>query len=131
MSLNSLIGRDSIVPSHFAEFTASYPKPEVSGRGCGKGRIANRSEQFPSLIDTSFDGPGFRQRVERRKSALGWFGRLLVFQPPGLLRRAAQQELDLRVEAAQIVVRPALDGVQHRGVDPKEERFTIGHDRSY
>ena len=48
-------------------------------------------------------------------------------QRPDLLGRPAQEELDLRVQAAQIVVRPALDGVQHGGIDAKEERFTFGH----
>jgi hypothetical protein len=31
---------------------------------------------------------------------------------PGLLDRPAQEELNLCIEAAQIVVRPALDGFQ-------------------
>jgi len=46
---------------------------------------------------------------------------------PGLLDRAAQEELDLRIEAAQIVVRPALDGFQQGRVDTKQKRFTFGH----
>ena len=74
--------------------------------------------------------------VERRESALASrgftaFWRAFVFAVASrLLGRPAQEELDLRVEAAQIVVRPALDGVQHGGIDAKEERFAIGHDRT-
>ena len=45
-----------------------------------------------------------------------------------LLEGAAQEELDLRVEAAQIVVRPALDGLQQGWINTKQERFTVGHD---
>ena len=80
--------------------------------------------------------------VERRDSVFrraafapippsGFFGAtarqvLVLFQSPRLLGRAAQEELDLRVQAAQIVVRPALDGVQHGGVDTKEKRLALG-----
>jgi hypothetical protein len=46
----------------------------------------------------------------------------------GLLEGPAQQELDLRVEAAQIVVRPPLDGLQQRRIDTKQEGFPIRHD---
>ena len=44
-----------------------------------------------------------------------------------LLEGAAQEELDLRVEAAQIVVRPALDGLQQGWINTKQERFSISH----
>ena len=50
-----------------------------------------------------------------------------VLQAAGLLGRPAQEELDLRVEAAQIVVRPALDGVQHRRIDAKEKGLSVYH----
>jgi len=45
-----------------------------------------------------------------------------------LLEGAAQEELDLRIEAAQIVVRPALDRLQQGRVDTKQEGFPIRHD---
>jgi hypothetical protein len=48
-----------------------------------------------------------------------------------LLGRPAQEELDLRVEAAQIVVRPALDGIQHGWIDTKQERFAVGQLSAY
>ena len=88
----------------------------------------NQLAQIRSLMNTSFGAAGFRHAVERRELALGRLGRPLFFQSPRLLGGAAQEELDLRIEAAQIVVRPALDGVQHRWVDAKEERLAIGHD---
>jgi hypothetical protein len=43
------------------------------------------------------------------------------------LNGPAQDELDLRVEAAQIVVRPALERVQQGRVDTKKKRLTLGH----
>ena len=49
------------------------------------------------------------------------------FFAAGLLDRPAQEELNLRVEAAQIVVRPALDGLQHGGVDAKQKGFAVSH----
>jgi hypothetical protein len=45
----------------------------------------------------------------------------------GLLEGAAQEELDLRVQAAQIVVRPALDGLQQGCINAKQERFSVSH----
>jgi hypothetical protein len=45
----------------------------------------------------------------------------------GLPERPAQEELDLRIETAQIVVRPALDGLQQRRIDSKQEGFPFGH----
>ena len=53
---------------------------------------------------------------------------LLFLVSSGLLQRAAQEELDLRIEAAQIVVRPALDLLQQGRIDTKQEGFTIRHD---
>ena len=93
---------------------------------------------------TSVEGDGFRQTGERRKftverrgrarwlpggaAARRVFRRLVFFQPAGLLGGAPQDELDLRVEAAQIIVRPALHGVEHGRIDTKQERLAIGHD---
>jgi hypothetical protein len=51
--------------------------------------------------------------------------RLLV--AAGLLEGAAQEELDLPVQGAQIVVRPALDGLQHRWINPQQEWFSVSH----
>ena len=45
----------------------------------------------------------------------------------GPAQRLAQDELDLRVEAAQIIVRPALHRVEHGAVDPQEERLPLRH----
>src|SRR3546814_3232046 len=62
-------------------------------------------------------------------SVCSWFAFLLsccggVFlrQPAGLAQRVAQHVLDLRVEAAQLIVGPAL-----RGGDRKSNRLTSSH----
>jgi len=47
--------------------------------------------------------------------------------PPRLLERPPQQELDLPVQAAQVIVGPTLDGVEHLAIDAKQERFAFGH----
>jgi hypothetical protein len=41
---------------------------------------------------------------------------------------AAQHELDLPVQAAQIVARPAFQRLEHVGIDPKEKRPPLAHD---
>jgi len=46
---------------------------------------------------------------------------------PGLLEGPAQEELDLPVQAAQIIVRPTLDGLQQRWINTKEKWFTVRH----
>ncbi len=43
-------------------------------------------------------------------------------------QRRPQQELDLAVQAAQVVVRPALNGIQHVAIDPKQKGFPVGHE---
>jgi hypothetical protein len=43
------------------------------------------------------------------------------------LQRTPQQELDLAVQAAQIVVCPALNGVENLAIDSQEERLAVGH----
>jgi hypothetical protein len=59
--------------------------------------------------------------------------RVGLFSAPGtrgatcLLDGAAQEELDLPVEAAQIVVRPALDGFQQGSIDTEKKRFPFSH----
>ena len=60
----------------------------------------------------------------RSRQALG--------EPAFLLQHLAQHELDLRVERAQIVVGPALDGVEHLRVDAQQEGLALAHatDRS-
>src|SRR5258706_329284 len=48
-------------------------------------------------------------------------------QPPFLLQHTPEHELDLRVQAPQIVRRPALQGVEDRGIDPQQEGLALGH----
>ena len=47
---------------------------------------------------------------------------------PCVLQRPAEHELDLAVQTAQLVVRPALNGVEHLAVDPEQEWFPFSHD---
>jgi len=49
------------------------------------------------------------------------------WRPPGATQGLAQDELYLRVQAAQIVVRPALHALEHRRVDPKKKGPAIRH----
>jgi hypothetical protein len=46
---------------------------------------------------------------------------------PRLPQRATEQKLDLPVQAPQIVVRPPLDLLQQRWIDPEQERFAFSH----
>lgn len=55
----------------------------------------------------------------------GVFARLR--EPPRALQRIAQDVLDLRVDRTEIVVRPALYGVEQRRFEAKEERLARGH----
>jgi len=52
----------------------------------------------------------------------------LLLQPTRLLDGPAQDELDLPVETAQIIVRPALKRLQQGRVDTKQERLAISHE---
>jgi hypothetical protein len=47
--------------------------------------------------------------------------------PPCLGQRTAQQDLNLRVDAAELVGRPAGQGVVDCGVDPEEDLPTFAH----
>jgi len=44
-----------------------------------------------------------------------------------LSERFSQQEFDLAVQAAQIVVCPPLHSVEHVAIDPKQKRFPFRH----
>jgi hypothetical protein len=46
---------------------------------------------------------------------------------PGVLQRATQDELDLPVQAAQVVVRPALERIEDVPVDAQQKGFTFSH----
>ena len=48
-------------------------------------------------------------------------------QPPGVGERAAQQELDLGVGAAQLVTGPPGQGVMYRRVQPQQHFLTLAH----
>jgi hypothetical protein len=48
-------------------------------------------------------------------------------QPSGVGERAAQQELDLGVGAAQLVTGPPGQGVMDRRVQPQQHALTLAH----
>ena len=48
-------------------------------------------------------------------------------QPPGFGERAAEQELDLRVGAAQLVAGPPGQGVMDGRVEPEQDALAFGH----
>jgi hypothetical protein len=52
-----------------------------------------------------------------------------LLQTARLSKRAAQEKFDLRVQAAQIVVRPALNGLEYLPVDPEQKRLPLSHGR--
>jgi hypothetical protein len=70
--------------------------------------------------------PRFPQSVSARAAAAPRL-RSPVRETAGLPQRVAEQEFDLPVEAAEVVVGPALKRLEERGVDPKQERFAFGH----
>ena len=52
----------------------------------------------------------------------------LLGQALGIGQRLPEEELDLPVQAAQVVVGPALERLQQPGVHPQEEWLPLGHD---
>ena len=46
----------------------------------------------------------------------------------GVLKRLAQDKLDLPVQTTQVVIRPALQAFQEIRIDPEQEWFPLGHD---
>ena len=63
-----------------------------------------------------------------------WFLFLLLFLrvsrfPSSFFQRPTQQKLDLAVQAAQVVVCPALNGLEYVAIDPKQERLALSHGR--
>jgi hypothetical protein len=55
-------------------------------------------------------------------------GGLAPTEPTRLPERPPQEELDLRVEAAQVVVGPPLDGLEDVPLDPDQEGLAVPHD---
>jgi hypothetical protein len=50
-------------------------------------------------------------------------------QPSGVLERAAQQKFDVRVQAPEIVRRPALQSIEGERIESEQERLPVGHAR--
>ena len=73
-----------------------------------------------------YEDQAVRLRLRLRCDRLFPF-RLVGVVAAGLLEGAAQEELDLRIETAQIIVRPALDGLQQSRVNAKQEGFAVSH----
>src|SRR5690606_41031565 len=78
------------------------------------------------------DLPPFPTR--RSSDLIAWCSWLILrvlsvrlLQPACLAQRIAQHVLDLGVEAAQLVVRPALGRRQDLGADAQLERLALGH----
>ena len=61
------------------------------------------------------------------RAAASWKRPRLPWHPAGVLERAAQEELDLRVAASKLVLRPPRDGVVDCRVEPQEDALAIGH----
>jgi len=82
------------------------------------------------LACQQFDKTWRMEVFPRRLAASGCWrgGRVGIFPgPAGLLDGPAQDELDLPVEATQIVVSPALEDLQQRGIDTKKKRLSFSH----
>jgi hypothetical protein len=45
----------------------------------------------------------------------------------GVTKGASQDEFDLPVQAAKVIVRPALQSVEHRPIDAQEKRLAVRH----
>src|SRR2546428_2949668 len=67
-----------------------------------------------------------RRTIPFRRSPLltPWLRR----EATGLLQRAAKQIFDLRVDAPELVARPALQGLVRVRIDPEQVRLLVGHD---
>src|SRR5690606_29384902 len=79
--------------------------------------------------------PATLPRMSSCPDSVVWFvsGSIVAFivagrlQPPGLAQRVAQHVLDLCVEAAQLIVGPALRRRQDLGVDAQRIGLLFGH----
>jgi hypothetical protein len=54
---------------------------------------------------------------------------VVPLEPLRISQHFSQEKFDLAVQAAQIVVCPALNGIQNVLVDPQQERLAIAHGR--
>ena len=91
---------------------------------------ALRSSRSAASVDAA--AAARRERIRRVAERCRLAVRSLSFFdfagfPSPLFQRPPQQKLDLAVEAAQIVVCPALNRVEHIAVDPQQERLSFGH----
>jgi len=80
-------------------------------------------------FDKSRQMEGFWRRLAESglRRVFGLAGVSGRFRAARLLDGPAQDELDLPVEATQIVVRPALEGLQQGRVDTKKKRLSFSH----
>jgi hypothetical protein len=58
------------------------------------------------------------------------FAAVQIRRAPMIAQRPPEDELDVSVEAAQIVVGPALQRIQDRFVDPQEKGLPFSHETS-
>ena len=79
--------------------------------------MARRQPRFPTL-----GGALARRRPAATRETAG-----LARHTPRLAQRPAQDELDLRVAAPQVIPRPPRDRVVDRRVQPEEDALALGH----
>ena len=63
----------------------------------------------------------------RARAAVGRLGCLFARHATDPTQGVAQQVLNLRVHAAEVVVGPTLYRIEQRRVDAQEKRFPVGH----
>ena len=69
--------------------------------------------------------PWARRRAGARGVGRAWAGAGLVGHPTGVVEGAAQQHLDLGVEAAELVGGPAREGIVDRRIDAQQDLFAL------
>jgi hypothetical protein len=56
---------------------------------------------------------------------------IVYWRAPRISQRTPKDELNLRVQAPEIIIRPPLNRVQQIAVHPQEKRLPLGHRCSY
>jgi hypothetical protein len=79
-------------------------------------------------------GPSFGPPCDAPRPAALWrlilcygWRRSLLRQPPLGLEQPPEHELNLPVQAPQLIVGPVLEGVEDRRVDAEEKCLALGH----
>src|SRR4030095_2999101 len=102
----------------------------LSSRASRARSAALRSSRSAATVHSTAAARGDRVRgilatpLVRRVSVFSFSSQF----PSSFLQRASQQKLDLAVQAAQVVVCPALSGVENLAVDSQQEWLALAHD---